>query len=300
MKLSTGCRLLLGGAVLSAASPAGAFVRATTGFAGDTPLAWSSGCVVVAVSEPPAGQPGWNDLVNAGRAAGDVWTQAATTCGSAFRFRVERAEAPVGVANDGVNAIVLRTSGYCSDGRCDPLSMAITWTYEVDRPGTPEDGRIVEADIEINAEAYAWGSSADTAMGVNDLQSALAHELGHVLGLDHPCYEPGFGLPRPLDDQGNPAPNCASAPQAISESALFPSSSYLAERRALSADDVRGICSIYPDTTAANCQGRLTPEGCCAVAGAAEPALAVFCSFAGLIWAVRRSRRRRSGQGATR
>jgi MYXO-CTERM domain-containing protein len=279
-------------AVVSVAPPASAFVRSTTGFAGDTPLAWSTGCVTVAVPEPPIGQVGWDDLLTTVRAAGDVWTQAAVTCGGQFRFVVEPAQGSVGIANDGVNAVVLRTSGYCKS-RCDPLSMAITWTYEIDRPGAPDDGRITEADIEINAEAYDWGLGADAAAGVNDLESALVHELGHVLGLDHPCYEPGFGLPRPFDDQGNPAPNCDSAPQAVVQSVLYPESSYLRERRTLAADDERAICTIYPNGTSPVCQGRLAPEGCCSIAGEGEPTPAVLGIVFAFLAAARRSRRQR-------
>lgn len=243
--------------VLSAPIPAFGFVRSTTGFAGDTPLRWSTGCVVMAVAEPSGGKTAWNDLVSAVRAAGDTWTQAAATCGGGFRVVTERAGAPLDVSNDGVNAIMIRTADYCGSQslelRCDPFSMAITWTYEIDRPGRPDDGRIVEADIELNGEAYSWGLHADGAAGVNDLQSAVAHELGHVLGLDHPCYEPGFGLPRPVDDQGNPVPDCPGAPPAVASSILFPDSSYLSERRALSDDDVRGVCAVYPNGTSPNC-----------------------------------------------
>ena len=279
--------------VLSA-SRAAAFVRETTGYASGTPLLRSGGCVVMAVADPRTPNVSRDDLLSAATAAAESWTQAAASCGGGFRFDVAAAGADLSVAGDGVNAVVFHTSNYCNSRgtmpSCDPLSLAITWLYFVDAPGTPDDGRLFETDIEINGEAYHWGLHGDAQAGIMDLQSMLTHELGHVLGLDHNCYEAGFGLPRPNDDQGNPAPTCEGAPSATTAATMYPVTSYGVERRALGDDDVRGVCALYPAGPPQKCEGNLAPSGGCTVAGSPRPAWwpPVFLVVALLQWRSRR------------
>lgn len=285
--------LTIGGA------PAHAFVRTTTSYTTGTPLAWSSGCVVLAVPDPRSPKLAWQDLVSAATAAAGSWTQAAGACGGGFRFDVERAAADgIGIGGDGVNAVVFRTSDYCGSQsptpRCDPLSPAITWLYYVDKPGAADDGRMFEVDIEINGEAYDWSLAPDTS--TMDLETALVHELGHVIGLDHDCYEAGFGLPRPVDDQGAPVPSCSDAPADVRASVMYTASGNGMVRRALSDDDARAICTLYPPTTPPACQGALEPAGCgCDAGGDPMPSvrhLILAFPFLALLAARRRRRNR--------
>jgi hypothetical protein len=253
-------------------SRAAAFVDETTGYATGTPLVRPSGCVVLAVTDPLSPDLSRDQLRSATTAAAQAWTDASAGCGGGFRFDVQAATANPGVAGDGVNAVIFHKSNYCGSGsakpRCDPLSLAITWLYFVNAPGAPDDGRLYEADIEINGEAYDWDLGGDVQAGRMDLQSVLTHELGHVVGLDHNCYEAGFGLPRPTDDQGNPAPTCGDAPPAVSAAVMYPVTSYAVERRTLGEDDVRGICALYPAGTSPTCEGNLSPSGGCSLGGA--------------------------------
>lgn len=77
--------------------------------------------------------------------------------------------------------------------------------------------RIYEADIRVNGNPshfeYFWGSTA--VAGRVDFESLLLHELGHVLGLEHPKVEfLGTVMARRLDDA---TLRRAPAPQDVSD-----------------------------------------------------------------------------------
>jgi hypothetical protein len=54
--------------------------------------------------------------------------------------------------------------------------------------GTTHDGEIKEADIELNGVGFRWSPRGEEPNTLS-LEAALAHELGHLLGLDHPCSD---------------------------------------------------------------------------------------------------------------
>ena len=39
--------------------------------------------------------------------------------------------------------------------------------------------------FDVNAAGYGWSTDGTTRTGLIDLKSAIMHELGHVVGLDH-------------------------------------------------------------------------------------------------------------------
>jgi len=100
---------------------------------------------------------------------------------------------------------------------------------------------IREADVYLNSEFIWSGMSASADPRGRDVASVLTHELGHLLGLLHPCEL----------DAGSPA--CAPGSLHRSET-MYPE--YTGPTQGtLDLDDVEALCSIYA-TEAASC----TPE----------------------------------------
>ena len=169
------------------------------------------------------------------------------------------------------------------------------WDYEFNTLGytTPffdtRTGELLEADMELFAgdgtypvvghyftcaepSAGTCISYGEPSCNAVDVTALVTHEAGHVLGLDHVCSNE-FQPPYDVCPSGAPV--------------MAPSVGNVA-RRALAADDVNGICTIYPLGGATlTCAPADPPSsGGCACGGGAGIAslLAVFA-------ARRRSRR---------
>jgi hypothetical protein len=70
----------------------------------------------------------------------------------------------------------------------NPEVTATTHLYPRNAPGTPNDGLLEEADLELNGKYFSWSTDEKGKTPAN-LTRAIHHELGHVLGLGHPCVE---------------------------------------------------------------------------------------------------------------
>jgi hypothetical protein len=83
-----------------------------------------------------------------------------------------------GTDNDNINQIFFSSAPYNYGWDANTLAVTTDWT---------EGEKRVEADIIINT-AFSWDSyrGAKGAKTAYDLQRVVLHELGHVLGLDHP------------------------------------------------------------------------------------------------------------------
>ncbi len=146
-------------------------------------------------------------------------------------------------------------------------------------------GVIRDADIEVNAFHFNWADLVahpdlrGNGQPYHDLQNALTHEMGHLIGLDHTCY---FQGPPPIDNTGAPITDCASASAEVLETTMFPSANPGdVDKRTLAPDDQLAVCEIYPAAEdPMTCAPAAPPEeGCssCAVGGAPASAVGLIC-----------------------
>ncbi len=97
--------------------------------------------------------------------------------------------------------------------------------------GRDEQWRIAEADVFLNAADFDWSTRTDDATSV---EVVLTHELGHALGLLHPCEPAG-------EDE---APVCSEPPRDAVVTTMYPF--YDPEQSSLADDDIAGLCYLYP------------------------------------------------------
>ncbi|MBI1923357.1 matrixin family metalloprotease, partial [Candidatus Poribacteria bacterium] len=136
------------------------------------------------------------------------------------------------LADDGWNAISFVSTDWLkvTDGLpADRLTAGTTCTWSVNDPiGRPPRHGFTKSDflrafdIALNAETYRWTIGARPEQ--YDIQSAITHELGHVLSLGH------------SDDD----PRAPDAPTMVER--MFPNDTKL---RTLEPDDIAGVQSIY-------------------------------------------------------
>ena len=146
-----------------------------------------------------------------------AWNDALSDCGAPRLLIASGWSTRTKLARDGISTIFVRAKRWCPEGRAEPNDCyeahrtAITHLYPSDPPERLY-GELHEADIEINNVGFRWsldGRDDET----RSLRALAVHELGHVLGLDHPCATaPARGTarrvcaPRDKDSVMYPAP----------------------------------------------------------------------------------------------
>jgi MYXO-CTERM domain-containing protein len=281
--------------LMAIAAPVGAYVRTRTEVT-RVPVRWPSPTVTVSI--PATGLPGTvspERLRHAVEGAIAAWNQPSAACSTAS-LRLAATPAPHDrVAQDGINNVIFRRGLWCRNGESgqscyDREMQALTSVFLRNHPGQPDDGEIVEADIELNAVHVRWAAldppPAVFPPGVADLQTVLTHELGHVLGLAHTCDE-GLVYPPLEDNQGRKVERCRRGE--TRGTVMYPErGSGPAVRRALSSDEIDAVCDIYPN-------GRPRKRGCFAsVGGAATSSPSLVLAALALFAAALRRRTSRS------
>jgi hypothetical protein len=253
-------------------------------------LRWAGTCVFITPDSAGSSHISEGGELDAIQASLTAWNGATGSC-SYLRFILQPPE-PVEVGLDGKNVIKFREDRWCRPARGDDPekcydggATAITTLFFIDREGRPDNGMILDADIEVNSVDYAMAVGCETRCLtssprpiVEDLENTLAHELGHVLGLDHTCWD-GSPDRAPRDHEGRPAPPCrptSSLPDHVTEATMYNFQDPMeTKKRSPEQDDIDGVCSNYElaaDPGLCEPVFISEPGGCCSVVGTGAPA----------------------------
>lgn len=194
---------------------------------------------------------------------------------------------PVLTLRDAFGPVLCGHAEYNSNqGNANIITFRKDWPYDPIELGhtvvtyIPSSGEIVDADIEMNADA----DFTETGF---DLESVLTHEAGHFLGISH-TDKPGLSImPRIYED---------------------PSERY----RALRPDDIDALCAMYETKVVEDAVCDFTPRKGFVAECAFDPSSGGWCAarparlpdqqenlawFAGLLGAAAALRRRRRKPG---
>lgn len=293
--------------LLTSAPSASAYVRSRTQDS-CLPVFWRQSCVYI---QPDAGfvaDMKGADVERIIQKSISNWMT--RTSGSFVKLNFRAADGSKEVTyKDHLSVVIFRTGNkFCrpaTDGNSqvcyDPSAAAVTTVSYINKKGDPDDGLIVDADIELNSvnnqfvEIGGTVPPADTR-NQTDLENTLTHELGHLLGLDHTCRlsaDPACLV----DDKGQPRQTCDTIDkgrllnptyQAIYQTSMFaiaPPKDI--EKRTPKADDVAGVVAASPiasDPKVCPDPSATTSSGCSCEVGRQEktPTALILALLGGL------------------
>jgi len=251
------------------------FVRTGPTKAGNY-LYWESGCVFVTVDADGTNQIPGEAESQAVDTAIAAWNDGARGC--SYMDIVREPDRAIEVGRDRINVIKFRDASWCRPAvgddppRCySPAAAGLTTAVYVDDADSDRDGAIVDADIELNGVDFAIsvdGNTSGSASCKSDLVNTLTHELGHLLGLEHPCR--AAADPARVDGEGNPVPSCSTTSDpAIVEATMYNFQDCGETKKStLSPDDIAAVCTIYPTANdPGNCEHVGEASGCCSASG---------------------------------
>jgi hypothetical protein len=224
--------LLLG----ACAAPAAAWTRTRVAGNGQNRLAWYDRTITWHLPAPGSADVAHEVAVAAAKRAFAAWAAVGCTdVNFAFVTGGPGVTSLDGGEADGINTINWREADW--PGAPDQIAIT-TVTY------APESGRILDVDIDLNGQYLFFTASDDPNQTEYDIESALLHEVGHLLG---------------FDDSADPA---AAMAQTLARGDL---------RRELGADDLDAVCAVYPAGAATPRVGALNAEmqGGCSAGGPA-------------------------------
>ena len=208
--------------ILSAtALPSSAFVRSTTTLG--TPTSWFTQCIPIWLNDQESLTLNIEAVEQDLQRALSEW-EGVECADLAFVYRGQTSYGGIGFDPNphAVNQNIVSFVQAQSDWLTDPLAVALTTVTSCqNETEVCAEGTTIDADIQINEAYYVFtASDAEPRDRRMDLLSILTHEVGHLIGLDHP-----------------PLP----------EATMFMSSvEGEIKKRDLAVDDERGLCDIFP------------------------------------------------------
>jgi MYXO-CTERM domain-containing protein len=234
------------------------------------------------------------DIEQAASAAAAAWSRDMLPCTFLDLKVTASFEATRAAASDAYNVLVFRNP-WCDptdQTPCQPEALAVTSVWAGKSSGVIHDG-----DIEVNAENFVWADLVThPANGTQDLQNALTHEMGHLIGLDHNCYTPSSDPIHQTDNTGQLVPLCLGAPADIQDATMYTKADFGdLSKRTLETDDKNAACDIYPAAKDPGCPS--PSSGCgCTVAPGSGPLAAILLAASLLATMGRRRRPGRNGK----
>ena len=302
-----GLAVVAAAVLLGRSLPADAFVRYLTD--DNAPFFWAQPSVAITGYANDFTQTSMSidQVAGALQGAAAAWSKETNSC-TYLELMPALSTAPTPLAvNDGHNSLIFHSSVWChvaADGKCNVDYDASALAVTTDTANT-RTGQIYDADIEVNLVDYQWGDlvQAPNLTSDMDLQNALTHELGHLIGLDHTCFDSLTSMSgvRPDDETGMPIPDCATASPDVQATTMFPSAMPGdTQKRTLAPDDLNAVCTIYsvnnpPPPPGTDVNGGCT--GCVAAGGAGDTGAPATFGLLAAVLLSRRSRRRTAARG---
>jgi hypothetical protein len=235
------------GAVACNRGPAGTAVAART--ESGSLLRWTTPKVVLHLSPEVVGAATPRPVVDALSAAIDVWNSSLSACGAPRFVRSTIPLKRAAIRFDSINEILFRTRKWCPpdaidfDDCYDRSLHASTRLRPELRPGQPSDGELREADMEVNGVSFRW-SAIGREPGTLSLRTMFVHELGHMLGLDHPC------APRGSRSRASGRTELDCTDSTVQKAVMHPDAAELLRGEQVSPlpAEVAQICAIYGST----------------------------------------------------